>query len=364
MTSDKGIPIRNVYYMLTYAFKELRRNNYERIAGEDFEDIHELFAEILTLGISFLLKQGLHRRYITEEDDLLTLRGKLSIQQTIKKRLRRDTRLVCQHDNFSENNLFNQILKSSIRLLLCHSDVSRERKIKLRHLMPYFEGVDEIPASAIHWSTLRYDRNTRTYQMLHGLCYFLLNSKLLTTESGDMKMATFSDEHMNMLFQRFVLAFYRKRHPEYKARAKQIKWDLSEDESTSTSTLPIMQTDITLTLGQRTLIMDTKYYSQTLLEHLGKMSLRSAHLYQIHTYVSNEDWQHTGLVDGMLLYARTTSDYQPDMRFTNHDGNILMAKTLDLSQDFKAIEDQLERLLSYEREQVCRALEERFQEVT
>lgn len=348
MTIDKGIPIRNVYYMLTYAFKELKRNNYEQIAGEDFEDIYDLFAEILSLGISYLLKQGLHRRYITEEEELLTLRGKLSIQQTIKRRMRRDTRLVCQHDNFSENNLFNQILKSSIRLLLWHSDVSSDRKTTLRHLMPYFEGVDEIPASAIHWSTLRYDRNTRTYQMLHGLCYFLLNSKLLTTESGDVKMATFSDEHMNMLFQRFVLAFYQRSHPEYKARAKQIKWDMCDGESATIAMLPIMQTDITLTLDPRTLIKDTKYYSQTVLEHQGKMSLRSAHLYQIHTYVSNEDWQHTGLVDGMLLYARTTSDIQPELHLRTHDGNVIMARTLDLSQDFEQIEEELESLLDYD----------------
>lgn len=34
MIIDKGIPIKNVYYMLTYAFKELKRNNYEQIAGE------------------------------------------------------------------------------------------------------------------------------------------------------------------------------------------------------------------------------------------------------------------------------------------------------------------------------------------
>ena len=67
MIIDKGIPIKNVYYMLTYAFKELNRNNYEQIAGEDFEDIHDLFAEILSLGIAYLLKQGLHRQYVIKE---------------------------------------------------------------------------------------------------------------------------------------------------------------------------------------------------------------------------------------------------------------------------------------------------------
>lgn len=347
MIIDKGIPIKNVYYMLTYAFKELKRNNYEQIAGEDFEDIHDLFAEILSLGIAYLLKQGLHRQYTIKEEELQTLRGKLAVQQTIKKRMTRDTHLVCEFDTFSENNVFNQILKSCVFLLLRYSDVKTERKTKLRKLMIYFETVDEIPSCSIRWNTLRYDHNTRTYQMLHSLCYFLLQSRLLTTEGGNVRMERFSDAHMNLLFQRFVMEYYKKKHPEYKAQAKQIKWDLCENESVSASMLPIMQTDITLAVGDRMLIIDTKYYGQTVQENMGKISIHSPNLYQIHTYVTNEDKHHTGLVDGMLLYARSSSDIQPDAQFKNHDGNIFMVKTVDLSQDFKVIEKQLENLTNY-----------------
>ena len=61
MTIDRTIPIKNIYYMLTYAFKELRHNNYEYIAGESFENIYDLFAEIISKGIAYLLKQGLHK---------------------------------------------------------------------------------------------------------------------------------------------------------------------------------------------------------------------------------------------------------------------------------------------------------------
>lgn len=39
MTIDKGILIRNIYYMLTYAFQDLRQNNYDDIAGEKFDNI-------------------------------------------------------------------------------------------------------------------------------------------------------------------------------------------------------------------------------------------------------------------------------------------------------------------------------------
>lgn len=73
MTIDKGIFIRNIYYMLTYAFQELKQNNYEEIAGEEFDEIHDLFAEILLRGISFQLKQGLHKEYISCHGSLSTL---------------------------------------------------------------------------------------------------------------------------------------------------------------------------------------------------------------------------------------------------------------------------------------------------
>lgn len=35
MTIDKGIPIKNIFYMLTYAFKELNREYYKRVETED-----------------------------------------------------------------------------------------------------------------------------------------------------------------------------------------------------------------------------------------------------------------------------------------------------------------------------------------
>ena len=160
-------------------------------------------------------------------------------------------------------------------------------------------------------------------------------------------MLQFSDEHMNLLFQRFVMEYYKRHHPEYKVSAKQIKWALSEYSESSSSILPIMQSDITLSTENHTLIIDTKYYNQTLQEHYSKLTIHSANFYQIHTYVMNEDKGHTGNVDGMLLYAGTNDDIQPSGDFKTSDGNILMVRTLDLSQDFGNIKTALDNLLNY-----------------
>lgn len=326
--------------MLTYAFKELRTNSYDNIAGEDFENIHDLFAEILAKGIAYQLKQGLHREYIEKTENLSTLRGKICINGTLRNYAAQRRKLDCTYDVLSEDNVFNQILKSSMELLLKHPSVAKERKVALRKLMVFFDNVSEIHLGDVAWDRLRFDRNSKTYQMLIYLCYFIAENNILTTEAGEYRMKSFTDEHMNMLFQRFVLEYYKQKFPKLKAYAGQVKWDCIEELSTTTI-LPLMQTDIMLYMNDRTLIIDTKYYSKTMQTHFDKKTIHSHNYHQIFTYVNSLDWQHTGKVDGMLLYAKTDEDIVANGQQVQHDGNTIYFRTIDLNQDFSKIEEQL-----------------------
>lgn len=346
MTTDKGIPIKNIFYMLAYAFKELKLKHYQHVKAESFDNIHDLFAEIISLGISLVLKQGLHREYINHQETLNTLRGKLDIQETIKEKMRQTAKLSCEYDDFSCNNIFNQILKATMMLLIKHSHVSKKRKNTLRKLLLFFNEVETIDLKMVKWNTMRYDRNSRTYQMLHSICYFIVSDLLLSTENGKVNSPIFSDENMALLFQRFILEYYRKKHPEFKARGKQVEWNLDKNEGKS-QFLPAMNTDITLELADRKLIIDAKYYSNTLQENYGKKTFHSPHIYQIYAYVTNEDKHHEGNVDGMLLYARTEKDSEISGTFKLEAGNTIRVKTLDLSQDFSNITEQLEGLVNH-----------------
>ena len=155
MTNDKGILIRNIYYMLTYAFQVLKQNNYEDVASEEFEQIQDLFAAILSKGISQQLKQGLHREYITKNENLSLLRGKLDIHGTILNRIQHKQLLACEFDELSVNNIFNQILKTTATVLIKEPSVKSERKAALRQVMLFFSEVDVLEPSAIRWNTLR-----------------------------------------------------------------------------------------------------------------------------------------------------------------------------------------------------------------
>ena len=344
MTEDKGILIRNVYYMLAYAFQELRQNNYAEITGEKFDNIYDLFAEILIRGISYQLKQGLYREYISRNESMQTVRGKIDLNGTIVNRMRNNQQIVCDYDELSENNIYNRILLTTATTLIRHSDVKKEKKSKLKQMMLFFQNVQSIDVHSIRWNALRFDRNNRNYRMLLYLCYFVISEWLMTTEDGKFKMRGFSDDHMCRLFEKFVLEYYKKHHPDLKPCAAQIDWNIETEQSTL-NILPIMQTDILLTIGERTLIIDTKYYTRSMQKQFDKATIHSNNLYQIHTYVTEYDENHTGKVDGMLLYAKTQEDIVPDGQLKRKDGNYIYFKTLDLNQDFENIKKQLDGVI-------------------
>ena len=345
MTEDKGILIRNIYYMLAYAFQELKQNNYAEIEGEAFDDIYDLFAEILSKGISYQLKQGLFREYVSHNESLLTVRGKISMSDTIRNRMRNDQQINCNFDTLTEDNIYNQILVATTHVLLKHSDVKKETKMRLKKLLLFFQNVSIKDVHAIHWDSLKFDRNNKNYRMLLYICYFIVKEWLLTTENGNFKMQAFSDDHLCRLFEKFVLSYYQKHHPEFNPEAKQIEWNIIKEQS-DTSVLPIMQTDILLTIGERTLIIDTKYYSKILQQQYGKETIRNNNLYQIRTYVNEYDRDHLHNVDGMLLYAKTKNDDFDDATINHRDGYSLFIRTLDLNADFDEIKKRLESFVS------------------
>ena len=341
MTEDKGILIRNIYYMLAYAFQELRQNNYAEIETETFDDIYDLFAEILARGISYQLKQGLYREYIARNKSISTVRGKIDINGTIIQRMQNCQQIVCNYDELSENNTYNQILVTTASILIRHSDVKKEKKSQLKKLMLFFHQIQPVDIHSIHWNTLRFDRNNRNYRMLLYICYFIINEWLMSTEKGKYKMREFSDNHMCRLFEKFVLEYYKKHHPETKACAAQIRWNIVE-ETTDISVLPIMQSDILLSIGNRILIIDTKYYKKIMQEQYNKDTLRNNHLYQIRTYVDEYDRNHLHNVDGMLLYAKTQEDIFDDAQITHRDGYTLYIRTIDLNTKFETIKKRLD----------------------
>lgn len=338
MEVNDSIPIRNIYYMLAYAYQSLSFSEYKKIDNEKFDNTISLYSEILMIGLPVLIRSGLLRDYIRINDRSTVIRGKIDINSSIKKNSLVDKKLIVIYDDFSEDILLNQILKATLVYLSKSTKLTKEKRRKFFSYLVYFSKVSDVELDLALWSKIQYNRHNIRYQFLVDICRFLYE-QLLISEGGDVNNHSLEDEQrLSSLYEKFIYAFY-KRETSYKVTRPQIPWKV---ENGFVDALPIMQTDIVLQHGDKTLIIDTKFYTENMVKRyeVGKSKQKSANLYQIFTYVSNWIPRNNEVVSGMLMYARTVADEQPNHNY-EINGSSISVVALNLNQEFEEIRTDL-----------------------
>lgn len=355
MTKFDGIPIRNVYYMLAYAFEFVDDSHLKSAGSEVFESQQDLLASLLAAGVGRQLKQGLFRTYSARTERLMGIRGRVDIPTTMANRFAGKREIDCEFDELTEDNVFNRILKTTVRLLVKSPDVCKKTSDSLKRAMLFFGEVAALQPGEIRWSALRFDRGNLSYRPLMSICRLVIEGMLMTDDGdGDSLAPAVREKQMHRLYERFILKYYEKHWRQLHPSAPRIPWTVDDGY---TRMLPIMQPDITISDGKDILIIDAKYYASTLQVNgrWGSETIHSSNLYQIFSYVKNAasaDPERD--VSGMLLYAQTDGLAQPDERYSM-DGSPLYVRTLDLGGEFKNIADQLDGIADLlDKEEFCR----------
>ncbi len=334
--------VRNIYHMLSYAFQVLRQEDFARCGVEDFANAADLMAAILDIGVSRQIRLGLRHAYIEHTDELAAPRGRICVSDSVRRQTMARQRLVCTHDDYSVNAYMNCVLKTTM-LLLVRYGLPAARTQRLRQLLRYFKDVDTIDHTAVNWH-LALDRSCQAYMTLMAVCRMVIDGLLQTTGDGRLRMHRFLDEQrMSRLYEKFILEYFKRHYPQLSPSASHIAWALDNGFS---DMLPQMRSDVTLSHGGKTLIVDAKYYSRVLQSWhgTGAATFHSANLYQIFTYVKNMAARHGGEVSGMLLYAATDEDSGEFSATYSMSGNTISVATLDLNRDFGAIAGRLNQI--------------------
>lgn len=325
--------------MLSYAFQTLREEGYRDVGTEEFKNVGDLCSAILIKGMNLQIRRGLKRDYIPETEVVSGIKGRLDISASIKMQTMVKRQMVCSYDEYSLDTYFHRIIKTTL-LLLLHGDILPDRKKAIKNILGVLSPVEVLDVHTIDWKQ-NYNRNNQSYQMLISICYLVIKGLLQTTENGKTRLMGFLDEQrMCRLYEKFILEYFRQEYPSLNARASHIKWVLDDGYD---NMLPLMKSDITLSYGDKILILDAKYYDHTTQVQYDVHTLHSANIYQIFTYVKNKQDGEEGkgkTVSGMLLYARTDEEIQPHNDYLM-SGNRISVRTLDLSGGFESIENQL-----------------------
>ncbi|WP_102029158.1 5-methylcytosine restriction system specificity protein McrC [Salirhabdus sp. Marseille-P4669] len=339
MERNNKIPIRNIYYMLSYAYQTLNISEYKQIGTERFENVKELYAKILSIGIPVLIRGGLSKDYISVEETSNVMKGKININSTIKQNSLVHKKMAVIYDEFSENIMLNQIIKATLVYLSRSNNLSKKMRRLFYSLLPYFSEVSDVELDLKLWKNVKYNRQNVRYQFIIDVCRYLYEQLLFDESSTSQMMKEVQEEQrLSSLYEKFIYAFF-KRETKYIVAHPQIQWGVDDG---FTDALPIMQTDLVLQKDKKTLIVDAKFYSENMARRFegGAAKQKSGNLYQIFTYINNWKKERDETVAGMLLYAKTNALNQPNHIY-HIKGNQIFVVSLDLRQDFSGIKKNL-----------------------
>lgn len=333
------IPIRNIYYMLAYSHDVLSFNEFQEIGKEKFENILDLYTTILTLGVPVLIRGGLQKEYIGYSYNSNVVRGKVNLTDTIKTNAYVKKKLMIDFDEFSEDNLMNQIIKRTLMNLISNSEVSYSQKKKIIAILHYFDNVSTVNLSLSLWDSIIFNKQNSRYRFILVICKYILEKVLIDESELITEFKKMEDEKkLHMLFEKFVYEFYKKEST-YLVTHSQINWKTDDGY---TEALPVMQPDIVLHHGLNSLIIDTKLYSENMSKRFESSESKqiSSNIYQMFSYLISYELKPGESVGGVILYAKTKEDEQPDHKY-RIKGKNLSITTVDLNLDFKNICYQL-----------------------
>jgi len=127
-------------------------------------------------------------------------------------------------------------------------------------------------------------------------------------------------------------------------KIESIKWNFDFSDDYSYSYLPQMETDITLENEHEKIIIDAKFYKETMAINYDKEKIKSANLYQLFSYLMNQENENkrTTFSTGILLYPTIERDYNLDYKYKDHK---IQIRTINLNTNWKNISNRLMEII-------------------
>ncbi|MGJ0289486.1 McrC family protein [Aliarcobacter cryaerophilus] len=196
-------------------YKNIDSTNFERI--KDLE-IFEIFIFMFLEEVGIIIKKGIKSDYVGFEDNLFYLKGKLLINEQIKRNSIHKERFYVQYDDYNQNRSENRLIKSTLKLLSSISrDFDNQRKIR-----QYLEHMNWIELSLNvdkDFSMVKTGRGMEHYKNALIWSKVFLKKESFSSFSGDT-IAFAILYPMEKLFECFVEWWLEKRYSHLQIEAQ------------------------------------------------------------------------------------------------------------------------------------------------
>ena len=235
----------------------------------------EIFITMFLEELSKLVQKGIKSDYVTKEDNLKFLKGKLLISQQIKHNTVHKERFYVEYQEFNSDRIENRLIKTTLEYLYKKSRSNRNQQ-RIREFLFVFDEISPCKDVKIAFTKVKLNRQMKDYEQVLLWCKtFLLENSFSPYKGNDVAFALLFD--MNLLFESYVYD-YLKRNGDFEHIVNQDRTHhLAYQDKVGKFRL---KPDIVINKGA--IIADTKW--KILSEDKTYSGVNQADMYQLYAY--------------------------------------------------------------------------------
>ena len=201
---SKDILIKMLKTLKNSLFKNLSVANIKSSKIPLFEIFISMFLEELTV----LVRNGIKSDYISKEENLKFLKGKLKISEQIKYNTIHKERFFVQYEEFISNRVENRLIKTTLQFLYNKSKLNKNQQ-RIREFLFVFDEIEISHNIKTDFSKIKLNRQMKDYEQVLLWCKtFLFENSFSPYKGNDIAFALLFD--MNLLFESFVYSYLKK----------------------------------------------------------------------------------------------------------------------------------------------------------
>ena len=302
--AERSIILKNLIFMLSYTKNlDIKTNDNAKLSTEKNPFIEILIREFAT-SLFESLKRFTPKRYVREEENLNYLKGKIKFSENIRYNCTNQAKFYCEYDEFSENNLLNQLFLFVSTCLYNISNNSYNKKT-LKFIINYYSDISFVRFDKFKVRKIKLTRNQELFKKSFNLAKMFVEQTSVDLSKNKFENITLVWD-MNKLFEEFIFELIRRKIPECKALAQKPKRLLKKENVTR------RDTKVDILVQKPEVIIDTKYKKFKNFEDIS-----SADIYQVTTYCLLHKYNRA-----ILLYPQFGNE-KPDIKdyHLNNDGD-------------------------------------------
>ena len=200
--------LKNLIFMLSYTKKlDIKTSNDAKLLTSKNPFIEILIREYAK-SLFECLKRLTPKKYVREEDNLNYLKGKIKFTENIRYNSSNFAKFYCEYDEFSENNILNQLFLFVSTCLYNISNDSYNKKT-LKFIINYYSDIKLVRFDRFKVEKIKLSRNQELFKKPFNLAKMFVEKTSVDLSKNKFENITLIWD-MNKLFEEFVFEIMKK----------------------------------------------------------------------------------------------------------------------------------------------------------